>query len=143
MNHKWLAAAVEAIAQKDLPRARGLLRAYVTRHPSDARGWQMLSQVAEQAAEENECLRRLLTIKYGPGGARASSCSPLPQAPPGRGVARRAHRASPHHKLIRTMIRAAVCSLTAAVFFILLAAVAPMFIGQRTLVILSGSREIP
>ncbi|CAG0928959.1 Signal peptidase I W [Thermoflexales bacterium] len=122
---EWLTAGLTAAEQNDFLTARDLLRAYVAHRPDDARGWQALSNVAEGPEEKVDCLQHLLNLQQ----------AVLPEAAPAQPAA------PPKHRLLRRTVTWSVAGLIVIVMALLVAAVLPMFMGKRTLVVLSGSMQ--
>ena len=62
VENEWIAAAIKASTEGDLPVARRLLSDYVGRCPMDERGWLWLSRVVDHPAQQIESLQRALRI---------------------------------------------------------------------------------
>jgi signal peptidase I len=134
MNEKWLATGIDAIrAWGDENKARSILREYVAHHAEDERGWYWLSQVADGPAEEAACLKRLLEFKTKPALVQAQPIQLEKTRSIGQphaiGVSTRPHR----------IFQLIVYSFIGLIVTLITVAVLPMFTGNRTIVILSGS----
>ncbi|MBI3914898.1 MAG: signal peptidase I [Chloroflexi bacterium] len=156
MDTTWLNLAIVASEQNDLRRARELLRGYVRYHSKDEQGWLWLSRVAESSAEKSWAIKRAQALN--PNGAVAT----IPSVPAisrvgSSAIARKTLSPAPAKNksaIIPRMIaqprrlprlaafaRVAILAIAALLFIVVAIAVVPMFVGNRTLVVLSGSME--
>jgi signal peptidase len=136
-----LTNSLAAIRRNDRISARNLLRQYVAGQPEDPAGWYLLSQIAEGPAEGLQCLQRVLetapiALKAGPVAPTATKEPPEHRSKPITAYTTPRGRMQP---VMRRVLTAASYSLIAGVLCVLAAAILPMFFGQKTLVILSGS----
>lgn len=158
MDETWLGLAIEAMHHNDLPRARELLRGYVSYYRQDEQGWLWLSRVTEPPAERIPYLQRVLQIN--PGNSVASDelaaladqsglsetaprkPAPVPAVPTRHASRVRpcARRSVPGRSLI-TIVEWIALGLTLLLFLPIGATTFPIFLGNRTLVVMSGSME--
>ncbi len=138
MDTTWLNLAIQATEQNDLPRARELLRGYVRYHSKDAQGWLWLSRAAETPDERDYALARVQALQ-------THSHTPVPApriATPRPAVSKRTARSAPRVRMdLRQIAQWSIFAIAAILFFVVAIAVVPMFLGHRTLVVLSGSME--
>lgn len=159
MDNDWLNLAIQSFRNNDVPRARELLWGYVNYHRRDARGWLWYSRVLTRPQDKLACLQRARALSPNDpiilaeweqvAGHTHFWHKPLKQQP----VARRAAPSpSLHTRASRPALHAPIQTLTRALqfcilcgalvlFLVALFSVLPMFFGNRTLVILSGSME--
>lgn len=132
MNDKWLATGIDAaVVWGDEAKARSILREYVAHHPDDERGWNWLSRVTTDPADQVECLKRLLQFKSAAPQIRA-------EAPTAKAVSAGV-KPQPKSDPLRKVFQMAAYSCVLVVLALIAVAVVPMFMGNRTIVILSGS----
>ncbi len=149
MDTTWLNLAIQAAERNETKRARELLRGYVRYHSKDEQGWLWLSRVAESSEEKSWAIKRAQAMNAGGApttipSARASSViarkkiADAPAAP----KTNPAPRAQNPRGVSATQIALwGVFGVAAILFFVVAVAVIPMFLGNRTLVVLSGSME--
>ncbi|MDE3088137.1 MAG: signal peptidase I [Chloroflexota bacterium] len=157
MDETWLNMAIEAMQKNDLPHARGLLRGYVSYYRRDEQGWLWLSRVVEQPEERIQCLQRVLAINPGNVAAQrelaaltgklSRPAQPIPRAPV---KPQPLAQPGPAHPPIRRpapalswvgVVRWIALGLTLLLFLPIGATTFPVFLGNRTLVVMSGSME--
>jgi signal peptidase I len=159
MDETWLNMAIEAMQKNDLPHARGLLRGYVSYYRKDELGWLWLSRVVEQPEERIQCLQRVLAINPGNVAAQrelAALTGKLPR--PAQSTTRApvkikpqplSQRAPTHPTIRRSapalswvgVVKWIALGLTLLLFLPIGATTFPIFLGNRTLVVMSGSME--
>jgi signal peptidase len=131
-------SALDAAQKNDIAAAREQFTAYVARQPKDASGWYWLSRLASEPSERVQYLAR--AVELSPDNfvtgmelaiARAQLDSPEKAArTPGNWLQR-----------IGLAGKWTVAGLLVALCCIIILASLPVFMGNRTLVILSGSME--
>jgi signal peptidase I len=142
-------SALEAAQKNDIATAREQFTAYVARQPKDASGWYWLSRLASEPSQRVQYLAH--AVELGPENfvtameltiARAQIASTDKAAQPLRQVHRSGSR-TPGNPLKRIGLAGkwTVAGLLVALCCIIILASLPMFMGNRTLVILSGSME--
>ena len=134
-------SALEAARKNDITAAREQFTAYVARQPKDASGWYWLSRLALEPSERVQYLAH--AVELGPeifvtamelAIARAQLASPDKAALTERTT-------GSWFKRIGLAGKWAVTGLLVVGCCIIILASLPMFMGHRTLVILSGSME--
>jgi signal peptidase len=131
MSKKWIESAIEEIIKGNPARARRILRAYVDRHPGDEEGWYWLSRVAHNRAEEVACLKQQWELHSSPSAEHTPATHPAPPL--------NASSTQPQTSSLRRILHLAAYALVSAFICVMAATVVPMFWGNRTIVITSGS----
>lgn len=159
MDNDWLNLAIQAFRNNDMTRARELLWGYVNYYRHDARGWLWYGRVQARRQDQLACLQRALALAPTDPlileeweRLTGQGLGEQPRAQP------RARNRQPTpltrafvHSTQRTRIKPwqalwvvlQSCLFAGALvlFLVALFSVLPMFWGNRTLVILSGSME--
>jgi signal peptidase len=159
MDNDWLNLAIHAFRNNDVTRARELLWGYVNYYRRDARGWLWYSRVQARREDQLACLRRALALApndplvleewarvTGQGFGDKPHTQPRAWDRQSQSVTRAPMRPLPRAPLTtwRTLFSVfQFCLFVGALvlFLVALFSVLPMFFGNRTLVILSGSME--
>ncbi len=141
MDNQWLAAAIEAVEQNDMETARTLLKGYTAHHPDDAQGWLWLSRVTEQPKEKIAALKRALEIQPENVAALHELSALYNKTQPSSKATRNASARKAPFDSVRRVGGWTLFGLAASLLIIVLAATLPMFMGYRSLVVLSGSME--
>ncbi len=164
MENAWLDLAIQAIHNNELPRAHELLRGYVRYNRTDPQGWLWLSRTVEQNEEKTKYLRYALemspgdrTIRSELGAITGSAFRPVkPPVQTPRAVQPKRRGGAPHSRSFARaqssfvaisnsnpmdMIRWAFSGLAIVLFLTVALSAVPLFLGNRTLIIESGSME--
>jgi signal peptidase len=152
MNSKWLDTATSAMKAGERRRALSLVRAYVLHHPADDEGWYRLGLLSKMPEFEIARLqRRLAAAPYylrTPRANRPEEPVEAPTkciAPAAHTLPQNEHLETPHRPgrqlPLSGLINTAFCGAAGVALLILLAAVFPMFMGYRSLTIISESME--
>lgn len=159
MDNDWLNLAIQAFRNNDLTRARELLWGYVNYYRRDARGWLWYSRVQARREDQLACLQRALALApndplilqewervTGQGFGAKPHAQPRAQESHPKFTAR-APMHAPRHvswgtwKTLFLVLQSFLFVGALVLFLVALFSVLPMFFGNRTLVILSGSME--
>lgn len=156
MDTTWLNLAIQAAERNDVARARELLRGYVRYHPKDDQGWLWLSRVAETSTEQRWAMQQLqnassrvtpavsqsnITARSKSGAIPRAALKPATTSAPKAKLPAPSRATARNRIAWRSFAQTAIFGVAAILFFVVAIAVIPMFLGARTLVVLSGSME--
>src|SRR5262245_29628129 len=131
MDYQQIIAALHAFPNHEVRGARELIKAYVDSQPEDALGWYWLSRVSTHPLERARCLKRVLAINpHSLLAAGELAAVRLPEFSPA--VSRSTAQ------VLRSVGRWMLFGIALILFAVVGVATLPLFMGSRTLVILSG-----
>lgn len=153
MQNEWLMEAANALAQNDLGTARTVLGIYTKHFPGDPQGWLLSSRATVEPTEKIAFLKRVLELdpknRVALSGLLLASQNQPANALVRQGdnpalLAQIPHAdASPrkHFNFVKNLGGWGFFLVALIVFALVAGVTVPMFMGYRTLVVLSGSME--